>query len=62
MIPRFLIEAYVGTFERDKLTEEQARDRILADSREDRLSVYLAWNGTIGFTPAIVRIMTEDFE
>lgn len=66
MIPRYLTEAYVGHFERELAhcsdRESRANQLALAHTKEQRLAVYLTWNGIIGFTPAIVQIMTEDFE
>lgn len=59
VIPHSLVEAYCGFYDLDNT--KQAEAMIRANSRKDRLAVYLVWNGIIGWTDSIFQIATEDF-
>jgi len=52
-----LVSAYMGYYE---ITEEEARTRIEDNGVENRLAVYLEWNGIIGYTGSILRVVRAE--
>lgn len=59
-----LLEAYLGFYETElsHISSEEkrikeARRLMTAHSRKERLAVFLTWNGIIGYTESICRIM-----
>lgn len=55
MIPRYLIDAYMGYYEDIlvNVTEPNIIELIQAHDPKQRLAVYLQWNGIIGWTDSI---------
>lgn len=51
-----LISAYIGYYDFDR---DEAIEKIKSDSQRDRLETYLEWEGIIGYTDTIMRIVTS---
>lgn len=60
-VPNYLLEAYMGFYDDDSLVnvnEKNIRKLIAEHTPEERLSVYLVWNGIIGRSEQVYTIAT----
>ncbi len=51
-----LLQAYVGIYDLEESPYVEIQIRILKDTPEQRLEVYLEWNGILGYTQRILHI------